>query len=403
MTTKQWLAKFLLGASLLPLVTFQAIAGCADNEIISVHCGNTPTSVFDKDGTLWTAFVQGQYVYVTHSHDLGGSFSPAIKANKTPQNIYTHGENRPKIALGNKGEIYTSWSQKTQGRFTGNIRFTRSLDGGQSFELPQTVNSDGLPIGHRFDALQVTRSGSIYVAWLDKREKQTAKKAGKKFTGISLYYAMSSDQGKSFAFNRKAASHSCECCRLAIAPAGDDSVKVMWRHIYDKNTRDHAMVTLSPDGANEPVRVSIDNWQTDACPHHGPDIDQTPDGNYHLTWFSNGNLHKGIWYGYYNSQTQFTSNIFSIDPTSGASHPQVKESNGVTYLVWKSFEDNATHIKMRESANGGKQWSEAQSIAKTIGASDYPLLIKDENNRLYLSWLTQQQGYQLIAIEALKR
>lgn len=375
----------------------QASTGCVDSSAISVHCSKTPTSVFDDSSTLWTAFVQGKHVYVAHSHDLGATYSPPVKVNADPQDIYTNGENRPKIALGKKGQVFTSWVEKTQGRFTGDVRFTRSLDGGRSFEPLQTINNDGLPIGHRFEALEVTDSGLVYIVWLDKREQQAAQQAGKDFTGISLFYAVSSDQGKHFDFNRKVASHTCECCRLATAPADDDSIQVMWRHIYGANTRDHAMTTLFPDRAGKPVRVSIDDWQTDACPHHGPDIDRTPEGDYHLTWFSNGNLHKGIWYGRFDSKSKQTGQVASVDAAPGGSHPQVKESRGVTYLVWKTFEDDATHIKMRKSVDGGKQWNTAQTVAKTNAASDHPLLIENGGD-LYISWLTEQQGYQLIAV-----
>ena len=176
------------------LFTGQVQAHCQNQSIISVDCGKTPSSVFDSAGYLWTVFVQNKHVYTGYSTDLGKTYKSLVKVNPVPEKIYTNGENRPKIALGKNNEIYLSWTQKTKARFTGNIRFSRSLNNGVSFELPRTINDDDLPIGHRFDALSVSQSGHVYLAWLDKRVSFRSKKQRQAYRGISVFYAVSSDQ-----------------------------------------------------------------------------------------------------------------------------------------------------------------------------------------------------------------
>ena len=52
--------------------------------------------------------------------------------------------------------------------YTGDIRFSRSVDGGKSFSNPVTLHTDRQEITHRFDALSVNRDGRIFVAWIDK-------------------------------------------------------------------------------------------------------------------------------------------------------------------------------------------------------------------------------------------
>ncbi|MEN8180020.1 MAG: hypothetical protein ABFS39_15570 [Pseudomonadota bacterium] len=61
----------------------------------SPHCGQTPTPAFDKQGRLWLAFAQHGHVYLTHSDDLGASFSPPLAVNRTPEPISSDGENQP--------------------------------------------------------------------------------------------------------------------------------------------------------------------------------------------------------------------------------------------------------------------------------------------------------------------
>jgi len=79
---------------------------------------------------------------------------------------------------------------------TGDIRFSRSSDGGRSFSTPVTVNDNREIISHRFDAMTVNAKGQVFIAWLDKRDLSEARKAGKEYAGAALYYAMSDDGGQ---------------------------------------------------------------------------------------------------------------------------------------------------------------------------------------------------------------
>ena len=371
-------------------------ASCEHN-LVSIHCGKTPTSTFDQHGRLWTSFVQGQFVYLSFSDDKGLQYSRPIKVNKSPQAIYSNGENRPKIHLDNKGNIFISWTEKTPGRFTGNIRFARSTDGGSHFEPSKVINDDGLPIGHRFDAMTVTPSGLIYIAWLDKRDSAAAKENDQNYAGISLYYAISSDHGASFSPNIKVAEHACECCRIAIANKGESNATIMWRHIFLGGIRDHAIATLSPNGPSTMSRASKDEWKTDACPHHGPDIDNPSQTHTHLTWFSNGALHKGVYYGTFHDISKTTINIFEVDSSPQASHPQVKQINNIVWLAWKTYEEGESRIKTRQSLDQGKSWSEPVVVASTSGNSGHPFLLNHANT-LFLTWQTADEGLRVIPL-----
>ncbi|MBL4574830.1 MAG: exo-alpha-sialidase [Opitutaceae bacterium] len=396
--TKQ-ISRFTLEAAMLSLVfLFTPIISYASckNDSISVHCGKTPTSVFDEKGTLWIAFAQQGHVYVSHSDDLGKHYTTPIKVNPNPQKIYTNGENRPKIQIANH-HVFVSWTEKTPGRFTGDIHFSRSINGGISFEPVKTINDDGLPIGHRFDAMTVTPSGTIYIAWLDKRDSHAAKQRNQEYAGISIYYAISTDQGKTFSNNIKIAEHTCECCRIAITSTGVDNATVMWRHIFTGGYRDHAIATLNQEKPTALHRATVDQWKTDACPHHGPSIDMTPHNSIHLAWFSNGDLHKGIYYGNYSTSLKSTNNIISIDHSPHASHSQVVEFHNIVWFVWKSFEKGQSVLKVRYSLDKGVHWSNADIIASTQANSDHPLLIHDHNN-IYISWQTTNEGLRLIPL-----
>lgn len=380
----------------------QAAVDCSDGGRHPVHCGKTPSATFDAQGRLWVVYARNDHAWVTVSGDRGETFSSPVQVNKEPEAIDVNGENRPKIVVAGEDHVYISWTRETEGMFTGDIRFARSTDGGRHFEEPVTVNDDGLLTSHRFESLFLSDSGLLYITWLDKREQERAVEAGEDYHGSAVFYAVSRDRGASFSVNHKVADHSCECCRIAVAPHDRDGVALMWRHIYDGSTRDHAIATIGPGGnAQYQARASHDDWRIEACPHHGPDmslaspaVDQEG-AAYHLAWFANGNANRGIHYGRHETGSGKTMHVHQVDPSAGAAHPQVLEYEGQVYLVWKHYDGERMELRMIRSSDRGRSWSDYSVVASTRGASDHPLLIEGPEGP-FVSWHTREEGYRLL-------
>jgi hypothetical protein len=367
----------------------------------SLRCAKAPSAVFDNKGRLWVAWVFGSHAYVNYSDDKGKTYSAPVAVNSVPENIYAMGENRPKIVVGNKGNIYISWTQKLSKRFSGHIRFSRSIDGGKHFSAPVTVNDHQAITGHRFDALAVNQRGDIYLAWLDKRDLLEAKKAEKKYNGAALYYALSTDSGKTFKKNQKIIDYTCQCCRVVMEMDTDQLPVVLWRHIFGDNIRDHAMVKF--DNRTKPgkvIRFSHDHWQIDACPHHGPDLSISKDGTYHLVWFNNAPERHGLFYARTHDQGKSFSESLSFgNYKAQAAHPQVLNQGKIIFLAWKEFDGKQSTLYMMKSSDSGHTWSEPHAIVKTTVSSDHPLLISDGKSA-YVVWHRRGQDYQLFPLES---
>lgn len=349
----------------------------------------------DEKGRLWLASIRGQHIYVSYSDDHGITQSAPVKVNTESENILGDGENRPKIIV-RKGVIYVSYTQGLAKPMSGDIRFSRSIDGGESFSAPLTVNDNHEVISHRFDAMAVNGKGHVYIAWLDKRDLSAAQKTGEIYSGAAIYYAMSDDGGASFRSNVKIADHVCECCRTAMAVDTDGYPVVVWRHIYETNIRDHALIKL--DGKMAPVRISQENWNIAACPHHGPSLSIASDGIYHATWFSNAPERHGLFYAHSTDQGKtFSSPLNFGNFEAQPAHPYVLSLGSRVYLVWKEFDGESTSILGMLSGDGGKSWSAPGKLAATSDVSDSPLLTS-ENNLAYLSWNTKNEGYRLIEV-----
>jgi len=389
-----------LAAIILLSITSTSIATANDcNETnpsnsVSIHCGDSPSATFDNNGRLWTVFVQDQHVYVSHSDDLGQSYSVPVAVNPVREDAEHNGENRPKIIVDADSNVFISWTKKTSPRFTGEIRFSRSNDGGKTFQTPRTINDDGLFAGHRFESLYLTESGHLYLTWVDKRDLEASIELGEDYAGAAIYYAVSTDQGASFSTNYRVANNSCECCRIAIAPSGTENIAILWRQIFGETTRDHAIAVLTPEGKTQEIgRASYDEWQIDACPHHGPTMIQSRlSGDYHMSWFTNGDLHQGIYYARYSFEEDHPQYVFRVDGRAGAGHPYLAEHAKTLYLVWKGFDGQNTNLSLIESTDDGASWTVPKILHTTAQGSDHPLIVSGDDG-LYLSWHTQEMGY----------
>ncbi len=372
---------------------------CADPKALPVNlCADTISSAFDNQGVVWITWANNDRLYVQSSKDKGISFSTPVLINSKPEAIAADGESRPKVKLDAQGNIYLTWVLTLDKKRSTYVRFSHSTDGGKHFSEPVTVNDNVEIIRHRFDSMAIGKNGEIFIAWLDARDIEAEKKAGHEFKGLSLYYTWSKDGGAHFYPNQRIATHTCECCRLATDIAPDNTPVISWRHVFDGDIRDHALVKFNDwNTPGDTQRVGQDNWKIDACPHHGPGLSISASGIYHEVWFSNSPTRQGLFYAYSTDSGQHFSEQLKFG-NDGASHPHVLALGSQVRVVWQEFDGTNNVIKLMKSADDGKSWSEPESIAQTAQAGDQPFLIGD-NGKFYLSWKTQQQAFQLKLVE----
>lgn len=356
---------------------------------------------FDRSGRLWRVAVENGRALVSHSEDRGRTFSAPVAVNAVPEKIGGEGELRPKIAFGPHGEIYVTWTQALDKPYAGHIRFSRSTDGGKTFSEPLIVNHNREAITHRFEALAVAADGTIFIAWIDKRDLQAAQKAGKKYEGAAVYAAVSRDGGASFGQEFKVVDHSCECCRIALATEPSGTAVLMWRHVFDGGVRDHAIARIGPQGVlQQPVRASFGNWKIDACPHHGPAIARGGDWGWHLAWYDGNEKKPGLYVARMDGEAWVTSpaRLFG-NGEAQAGHPSLFARGERVWLVWKELTETQAVVMAMTSDDGGRSWGEPRMAANTSGAADHPFLVSD-GKETYLSWNTQADGYRLIPLGA---
>ena len=147
-----------------------------------------------------------------------------------------------------------------------------------------------------------------------------------------------------------------------------------------------------------PVRVSVDDAEIDACPHHGPSLSIGPDGTYHATWFAVGSKLKGLYYARSGDGGKTFSTPMPLgDGKRQFSRPYVLAVGDAVYLAYKTFDGERTTIEAMSSTDQGKTWSKPWVAAETFDESDHPQLVAD-GARVYLSWFTRRDGYRLLPL-----
>jgi hypothetical protein len=367
-------------------------------EETALRCASKVTPAFGPDGTLWLAWMAGGQISVARSKDAGRSFSTPVSVTKESLKLDWGPDARPKIVVDREGGIALAFSIFRDKAFNGQVLTTRSVDAGQSFAPLRPITSSNE--SQRFEALGLDADGSVFAAWLDKRNRVPAQQSGQKYDGAGLYFASSKDSGAPYSEARPAADNTCECCRLGLAFAGPGRPVVVFRNIFEGGVRDHAIVTFSDSATpGEVRRVSKDDWQIAACPHHGPSLAISAAGTYHVTWYTNGKVRKGLFYARSRDGGKTFSKPVAIgQPDRNPSRPYVIAGPGEAAMVWKEFDGAKTTVNLMTSHDDGENWSKPKVISATSEASDHPLLVAD-GRRTFLSWMTKADGYRFQPIE----
>lgn len=391
-------------AAVLPLAAARAEekpsdlpgGACAGQELA---CASAATPLLLPDGTLWLAWAAGGTVSVARSADGGHSFGPATAVDPETRVIDVGPDARPKIVRDAAGRITVAWSYFKDEDWDAQVLVSRSTDDGHSFTPPHPLSGD--PASQRFEALELTPSGDLFAAWIDKRDAAQARKDGRAYPGAALAYAWSRDGGDTFTDARIARDNSCECCRLAVALDGAGHPAVLFRNIYGADVRDHAVTTFTDAGVPGPIyRVSVDDYEINGCPHHGPSLAISPGGTYHAAWFTDGKVRQGVFYARSaDGGRSFSPPMLLAGPDKQGARPYVLATAQGVWLAWKEFDGENTQVRVEVSRDDGATWSPPQTVAQTDDESDHPLLVSD-GHRTFLSWMTHKQGYRLIPLDA---
>lgn len=213
--------------------------------------------------------------------------------------------------------VYIGWTRKyADPAAKGNdLVLSVSRDAGNTFDPPVRVNDDTVPASHGMHSLAVADNGALMMLWLDERSL-----AGKAMPmtdhhemtepNAEVYYAVSTDDGRSFGGNKRIASDVCPCCKTSLLVGPSGTVFASWRQVLEGDHR-HIAVARSDDNGSTfgpQVIVSDDKWQINACPVSGAALLSSGPGTIDVIWYTAGEAGQS---GLYFARSTDNANSFS--------------------------------------------------------------------------------------------
>ena len=273
---------------------------------VRVSADNTdaaePSVAPAPDGTAYIAWVEHREnkdadVMLAQLDREGQTVGAPVRVNPKPNEATAWRGDPPTVAVGTDGTVYVGWTARVAAEGHANdLYLSASRDGGKTFEQVVKINDDGKKVTHAMHSLAVGADNRIYVVWLDERNvvKPPADPAGKKMAHMEanreVFFASSSDGGRSFSANQRLAKEACPCCKTAVTASKDGRVFASWRQVLPGEFR-HIALAASEDGGktfSSPVIVSDDRWMTASCPVSGPSLSATNDGALRVVWYTEG-------------------------------------------------------------------------------------------------------------------
>ena len=347
-----------------------------------------PSVQVDDEGIISAAWVEDdkdtRTILFARSERPGGPLGTPVAVNQPGENPYYRQEVPALIVQGQ--HVFVTWSmthpKMTPDKpFSGELRLSRSDDGGRSFGPSTLVNDDDQVIQHTFDAMQVAPDGVLHLAWIDGRE-------GKKEPGT--FVARSTDRGRTITKNFKVDDNTCVCCRTSIATSSDGIVYIAWRKIFDGNIRE-TVVSRSTDGGqtfSSPVVVGNDRWVYQACPHRPVSLGVDRLGRLYVVWYTEGaDETPAIYLAYSDDQGKTFSGKQQLNRSKGTfpDHPQMAvDPQGRVIVIWEEQSPVRREIVMSHSLDRGQSFSLPKKLNEKHGQT--PTIAVNRQGTVVMGW-----------------
>ena len=281
---------------LLAFISFasHAQSPAAKNLVSVIHSplgSLVPDVIMDKKGTLHMVYAKNENAYYIHSTDNGTTFSSPVKVNSSGSVEYKMGERGPKLSVGLDGIIHVAWTDHWSPGVKVFARYTRSTDGGNTFENLKTVSaSPGV------DGVSMAADGNnhVFVFWHTMVPLQTQVP-----DASWLHMARSANNGVSFTSDTNVviSNHNGLACSMCMTRARfgiDGKIYLAFRSAENSN-RDFYVLKGNALGDNfEAIRVNDDNWNINYCPMVGPELEAGNGGRQFCAFMSKSHVYWAL-------------------------------------------------------------------------------------------------------------
>lgn len=228
--------------------------------------GVQPQIAAASDGTLHLVYLKGSKTSydVRHASKMpGGNWSDSRTVNSAPGTAVAMGTIRgAQIAIGKDNALHIVWNGPGSKDQPAPLLYTRSLDGGRSFEPQRNLRADTKALDGGA-SIAASSKGEVFIVWHGAAADATPGEINRR-----VFILKSTDNGQNFAAPTIANADDpgvCACCSLKafVTPSGE--LFTLYRAAREPAQRDVVLMTSRDGGATFQHR-DVGRWAINACP-----------------------------------------------------------------------------------------------------------------------------------------
>jgi hypothetical protein len=338
-------------------------------------------------------------VYVATSKDGGKTFSAPTKVNASAGAVWGQQVSRPRIVGTPNGTWHVAYSANdmhpTLNKTLLTTHYTRSLDGGKSFEAPKLLSTitdqdmsgvihGGFASAAAFGTMASAPDGSVHVYWIDTRHMKPDSDSG------ALYGSTSRDDGKTFATDKQLIDTSvCPCCQLTAVANSQSEIVLGSRRVEKDSFRPATVMRLSRK--DEPIldRQSIGGapWQINGCPLK-PTVIAVHGTSIFAAVHNGGEATPGVIFSISNDGGKTFSPHGIVHPSAAVSDaPTIAVNGSRVLLAWHAKVNNAPRrVYYRFYSLTGEPLGDVKELDANPGVSQFPISAVRADGSFQLLW-----------------
>ena len=285
------------------------------------------------------------------------------------------------VPLGGRS-LAAHWLQRSSlGRYSYDVKLSRSADGGVTWTAPVSPHRDATPTEHGFAALWPMAGGHVGVVWTDGRKHALPDTTLRE---MSLRWNRLSPRGE-LAADEEVDTRICDCCQTAAALTADGPI-VVYRDRSPDEIRDIGVVRLVNGSWTAPRTVNNDGWQLNACPVNGPAV--AAEGRRAVVaWFTGADNQRRVKVAFSSDAGATFGEPVAVDDGNPGGRVQVLLlENGDALVSWLEDTSGGSEVRVRRVASSGQRGA-AMAVARTSGGrpSGFPDMVRSRD-RVVFTW-----------------
>ncbi|MGH8580421.1 MAG: sialidase family protein [Gammaproteobacteria bacterium] len=304
-----------------------------------------------------------------------------VDTSHTPLGVVKRGNDVQIAARGQR--MVAVWHTPGTGFMgSGPLASAFSENGGESWLPGPNPADDGLGDGHAFIDIAADIDGLFHLVWLDNRERDEGVQG--------LRYARSSDGGASWSRNLTIDGTTCTCCWNSLAVSKDGMLNVLYR---DDTPRDMALARSVDGGAPWRQRGAVGafGWALDGCPHMGGALAAGPRATLHSLVWTGADAQAGLYY----LRSADAGGTWSTPRRMGgrsAGHSDIASGPGSSVLAaWDENGAEGSAIFAGRSSDAGDTWADPERLSLPGSVATHPRIVSNAQG-FWVLWTESAEG-----------